>query len=861
MRTLNRKLINILGAVLAAACVVIYIFMGYTQSFDPVVLASATSFGTVIAEMDISDITLIRKNGSHIDGKIKIDRVDELENDKLRINSPAAICEDGGKIYFVKSSVVSGSTVPVYEISIADFGKKKLLPVFSMSRDEIGEALSAAAGNPEALMIYDIYFSVENGDVCFYISAGEGLTDTLFRLRRSGGGFEADRLFSGMENDVFLPVGSDVLRIIHEDGGLFLNDERFSGDVYRELYSLGENTVICYNNTKKSYNVINTRERTETLCPDIQNAMNAYGLKRQNISGIFSENGEIWLCVNKSDKYSLINTADGIMRGYLFADSTAALILKCLGLAAAGFAAAWLIALAVYGIKVSGSSVLRFAAVSVPVFCVFCTVLYFGEFVFLLLEQTLNMLDDLGEVSLRYESMGIVNEIEDFSINGKDAEETLRACYTFDVIRGVGAADADTSVTVDYFGYSEKAGNYVNWEDAVWEIYDNPPEDTFPESLLDKLQLCLSDGQRRTDSFYGSNCITVYMISPVRSPSGKITGFYLFSSISVEAQYRGIELIMIFLSYQIILCAAVMAASIASAAAYLRGLRKLRAKAADFVDKGWSSELDIQKKKRRVSNEITIISDEFDELVADVNANNAEMMNFRVMNRAYFPDAVLKLLGRKNISAVSFTEKACESIYCLIAVLPEEYSDFRAMNGLLTALSERLSEYNAFMTEVGATALQIYSESPKSINILFFLKEYDSRIKTAFDRCYLNAGGMRMGERRSFDVSFEDEARENIVVNTMLSTGAGSAVTERALEENEYEFTKIPIGMADNEMIYEIMREHISDAVCGYLREGVELYFNGKYKPSREMFIRVLKLRPKNSTARYYIALIDEAEN
>ena len=116
-----------------------------------------------------------------------------------------------------------------------------------------------------------------------------------------------------------------------------------------------------------------------------------------------------------------------------------------------------------------------------------------------------------------------------------------------------------------------------------------------------------------------------------------------------------------------------------------------------------------------------------------------------------------------------------------------------------------------------------------------------------------------MGERRSFDVSFEDEERENIVVGAMLSTGAGSAVTERALAENEYEFTKIPIGMADNEMIYEIMREHIPDAVCEHLRNGVKLYFNGEYKHSREMFIRVLKLQPKNRTARYYISLIDDA--
>ncbi len=860
---MNRTLVNIIGAVLAAAFAAIYIFMGYMQSFNPVVLVSATSSGTVIAEMDISYITLIKKNGSHIDGKIKFERIDDLENDELRINAPVAVCEDGGKIYFVKSSVTSGNSVPDYEVSIADFGRKKLLPVFSMSQEEIENALSAALGADGDITIYDVDFRVENGDVCIYIYAyeGRGLTDTMFRLCRSGGGFQAERLFSGMEGTAFLPVGGNVLWT-NREGGLFLNEERLSDDVYRDLYVLGKNTAVCFDSTKKSYNVINTKEHTETLCTDIDSAMNAYDLKRQNVSGIFSENGEIWLAVNQSDNYSLINTSSGARFEHLYADSTAILILKCLGLAAAGFAAAWLVALAVYGIKVSGSSVLRFAAVCVPVFCVFCVVLYFGEFVFLLLEQTLKMADDLEAAALQCEAMGLVDEIEDFGYNEKYADETVHACMTFDYFRSIGGADSDMSVTADYYGYSEIAGNFVNWEDIGWGIYDNPPEDNFPEELLDDLKLCLADGKRRTASSYGSNCITVYMISPIKSPSGKITGFYLLSSVSVIAQYRGIELIMILLSYQIILCAAVMAASIASAAAYLRGLGKLRAKAADFVDKGYFSEpetLKTLKNKRRVSNEITVISDEFDELVADVNANNAEMMNFRVMNRAYFPDAVLKLLGRKNISAVTFTEQACENVYCLIAVLPSEYSGFKAMNGLLSALSEKLSEYNAFMTEVSGTALGIYSESPKSINILFFLKEYDSRIKTAFDRCYLNAGGMRMGERRSFDVSFEDEERENIVVSTMLRTGAGSAVTERALAENEYEFTKIPIGMADNEMIYEIMREHIPDAVCEHLRNGVKLYFNGEYKHSREMFIRVLKLQPKNRTARYYISLIDNA--
>lgn len=855
---MNKTLVNILGAALAAVCVIIYIFTGYTHSFDPVVLTSATSFGTVIAEMDISDITLVRKNGSHISGEITIDRIEPLENGDLRINAPAAICEDGGKIYFVKSSVASGNSVTDYEVSIADFDKNRLMPVFSMSQEEIVKVLQAALGTDGDLAIYDVNFRVENGDVCIYAYESHGLTETMFKLYRSGSGFQAECLFSGMERKSFLPVGGDVLWT-NPEGGLFLNEERLSDDVYRDMYALGENTAVCYNSTEKAYKVINTKERIEMPCTAIDDAMTAFGLKRQDVSGIFRENGEIWLVANKSDEFSLINTADGSRSDRLFTDSAAVLALKCLGLAAAGFAAAWLIALVVYGIRVSGSSVLRFAAASVPVVFVFCVVLYFGEFVFLLLEQTLKMVDDLGAIASQCEAMGLVDEIEDFGYDGEYLEETVRACMTFDYLHSIGETNSDMNVTADYYGYSEKAGNFVNWEDMEWGVYDNPPEENFPKSLLDELELCLSDGKRRTDSSYGSNSITVYMISPVRSTSGKITGFYLLSSVSVVAQYRGIELIMILLSYQIILCAAVMAASIASAAAYLRGLGKLRSKAVDFVDKGYSTELNTQKKKRRVSNEITMISDEFDELVDDVKANNAEMMNFRVMNRAYFPDEVLKLLGRKNISAVSFTEKACESVYCLIAVLPREYSDFRAMNGLLTALSVRLSEYNAFMTEVGTTALQIYSESPKSINILFFLKEYDSRVKTAFDRCYLNAGGMRMGERRSFDVTFEDEARENIVVSTMLSTGAGSAVTERALEGNEYEFTKIPIGMADNEMIYDIMREHIPDAVCASLRKGVQLYFSGEYKSSREMFVKVLKLRPRDQTARYYIALIDDA--
>ena len=117
-----------------------------------------------------------------------------------------------------------------------------------------------------------------------------------------------------------------------------------------------------------------------------------------------------------------------------------------------------------------------------------------------------------------------------------------------------------------------------------------------------------------------------------------------------------------------------------------------------------------------------------------------------------------------------------------------------------------------------------------------------------------------MGERRSFDVTFEDAEREKILVGTMLNTCSGTAVTERALDENEYEFTKIPIGMADNEFIYDIIKEHFSDAVCGYLKRGVELYFDGSFTASREMFVRVLKLKADSSTARYYINQIDNDE-
>lgn len=856
---MNKKLLNILGALLGAVCIVLYITGGFIRRFNDISLAVSTSEGTVIVSSNISAISLYLKENDRLKGEIATEHIQELKNDELRTYVPISVCEDSGKIYYISSYTDPENTVPVYEVSIADFSRGKLLPVFSAVQNELIELIEAQRDGAD-VTAGSIKVRVENGEVCFFVSAlDEMYNEKLYKLKFSGGSETvADDKFPDLINsEDFILLGNTIAQLGYY-GDLIVDGKRMDG-AYKGLFPYGDGTLISCNAKENEYYIINA-DGEQQSCPDIRRTLDINGIKEKDILSFYSENGAP---VIVADGSALVNTVSGVRTEFLYADSIPVLIFKCIGLAAAGFAAVWIIGLAIFGIKVSGKSILRFAGNSVVALFVFNLVVCALGMFMLLYQQASHMVSSLEVISQQYGAMHITDGIEELNVtdeNSEDYANSVKALMILSSLEYFNQSNTDFPFSADYYSYSSKAGGYISWLDAGWEDSAALAEECIPELMLDELERSLSDGKQHTDSISTGNGVIVYMISPVKSPSGRITGFYLFSSVSPEAQYRSIKLIIMLMMYQLALTAAVIIAAIISAAAYLRGLEKLRKKASDFVDRGYSPAFGKSKRKDGVSNEITIISNEFDELVADVNANNAEMMNFRVMNRAYFSDAILKLLGKKNISAVNFTEHACENMYSLIALLPRDYCEFEKMNDLLAKLSVKLSEFNAFINETSGSVLQIYSQNAKSINILFFLKEYDTRIKTAFDKSYLNAGGLKMGERRSFDVTFEDAEREKILVGTMLNTCSGTAVTERALDENEYEFTKIPIGMADNEFIYDIIKEHFSNAVCGYLKRGVELYFDGSFTASREMFVRVLKLKADSSAARYYINQIDNNE-
>lgn len=854
---MKKRRLNIIGAIAGAVCIVLYLMFGYIRHFGCISSVMGVNGYTIVVSTNITEITISQIKGNRLEGEIRKARMIERGGSRLSINTPLGVCGDGGKFYYLNCYVEGENSVPVYEASIADFDRGKLFSVFSITQSQIVEDLKKQHSIEENISVYNISMNVEDGKICLYACVSEN--NSLYKLEYDSGEVNVTCIIppSFLDFSDLIVFENDAV-LISMFGQLFLNSEEpLLEDAYRSLYKIDNDRFIGYNIPKNAYYCVNIREKSETPCGNIQQALESKGLKSNDVLHIYDDNGDTVIVYDISEG-KLLNADNGTETSYVFADSAGVLILKCAGLAAAGFAAVWLLGFAFLGIKASGKSVLRFAAASTTVLLVINIVICGVCFIFLTYRQKSIMMNNLTVVEEQYAAMDITNGIDDFDVSSADSDKVLYAILTFYELEKYNNSDEGFNVSVDYFGYNSKADDFYWWYSALWEDYNNPASDILPKILADELDACLSDGKSRYDVISSDNGVKMYLISPVKSQSGKVTGFYLFSTVSGEAQYRSNRLILSLLSYVLILSAAVIIAAVISAAAYLHGLRKLQKKAADFVDKGYSLKLSEEKTASRpVLNEITVISNEFDALVGEVDENNAEMMNFRVMNRAYFPDAILKLLGKKNIAAVSFTERACDNIYCLMALLPGEYCEFKAMNSLLVALSGKLSEFNAFINNAGGGILQIYSQSAKSINILFYLKEYDSRIKVAFDKCYVNVGGLTMGERRSFDVSFEDAGRGKILMDSMVNTNSGTAVTQRALCENEYEFTQIPIGMVDNEFIFDIVRERSSNALCNYLKNGIEFYFNGKFVAAREMFVRVLKLRPNNPAARYYVNLID----
>lgn len=292
----------------------------------------------------------------------------------------------------------------------------------------------------------------------------------------------------------------------------------------------------------------------------------------------------------------------------------------------------------------------------------------------------------------------------------------------------------------------------------------------------------------------------------------------------------------------------------------LRGLKKLQKKSADYLSGGYIVNYRAKTKHPGCFNEIDVISEKFDALLDSVNNDFSEIDNLRRANAAYFSDVILKIFNKKTINSIKFGESASVEAYCIKALLPERYSDFDTMNHLLIALGKSLKDHNAFAANIDNTGISVYSLEPQSVNVLFFLREYDSGIVAAADKCYIDINIVNIGGSYHFNIAREDSKREEILMNTLINTKSAAVVTENVLDKLDSDFSMICVGMADNRFIYEIsdgIQRRFENSIRGYLKNGIEYYFNGDHTAAREMFVMILKRQQDNSVARYYINLLD----
>ena len=879
---MNRKLLIILSAVLSVALAAAHFFFGYRYRFDEICLAAKTDTGIFIANDDEKNIDIFKMNGTRIDRAdscISYKKIFESADGELGYNHPLDIVENNGKFYLLNMKKFFSDRSPEYEICLLDFNGRRSDVVFSFSDKELDSKvrnflMGEKIANPESsYFVCGETFGIDDDGIILYFAEQpkeyRGI-NTIFKCKLIGGEIGGAEPFSEYctdQSSSILIVGDKVLQ---PDSGYHLmiggeSAAAFSGERYSALLKLDENTAIGKSIDSGEIFLIDIANETQTAYPDIHELTESGILSLSDISDLYSFGDRTVAVCSDGERSFLFDTVSGKRVNSICTENAAELILHSVIAIVVTTAAVWLTGILIRTLRTRGRVSVKFAAVVIPVM-LGCDIAAYA-----VIGPGMNVIEDyilknsLKAVSTQYRSLALTDGIGDFSYEGEYRDkvgrfigilvdsEHLKATYWTE--------DSGISADINFLGHIRGGDLFVLASDIIEGNYDVDIVSLLPSKTAEKITRAV---ESRSDIFcriYDDDLERVFLISPTYfSEDGSVNGVFLYSVSAAEVRYNTQRLSSRVIIYLLILSAVIVLLFTLSAIFPLRGLKKLQKKSADYLSGGYTPGFKAKSKRSGCANEIDVISEKFDELLDSVYGDFIEIDNLRRANAAYFSDVILKIFNKKTINSIKFGESASVEAYCIKALLPEGYSDFDKMNRLLAALGKSLEEHGAFAANVDNTGLSIYSLEPQSVNILFFLREYDGGITASADKCYIEISTVNIGGSYHFNIRREDSRREKIITDTLINTKASAVVTESVLNTRSSDLSIICIGMADNQFIYEIsdgVQTRFANSIRDHLKSGIELYFNGDHTAAREMFVMILKLQQDNSVARYYINLLD----
>lgn len=866
-----------ISIVLGLALIAAHLLLVCRARLGSVCTVKQTSFGSVLAEDGGNKIRIFKMNRDKFncaDDHISYSKIFEDENAELGYNFPLGIEECNGKAYLLNVRRFFSEKEPVYEISQLDFGRKKTRLVFSFTESEISKKLNAFLDSGDKrYSLYNSTFSVNgNNTVSLY--------------------FAEELLENSVENIIYR---CDI------NGGRVLNTERFAefpDNDHNTVAILGDSAAQIDLNYRLTVNGKPIADERYIIFdrPDgfdegyiIAKSLEDGGFYKVSLEDgsaeLFFKNGESipdagdineFYYNGSKDRGQLVAVGYDGESGFLYDISSARrvdsirtesaweILLHSLLILIASTAAVWLVGGFIYLLSTAGRVSVKFALMIVPVMllCDFIaySLLSFGVRA---IEEHI-FKNSLETVSAQYNSLRLTDGIDGFG-GDREAEENvfLNILVNSEYLRSVcWTEDKAVSADVNYIGYVKGSGVFAYASDIINGNYDVDTVSMLPSKTAKMIRSAIESKSDIYGTVYDGELERVILFSPTFfAEDGSVNGVFLFSVSSAEVRYSTDKLLKRLMNYKLVLSLIISLLFTLSAVFPFRGLKTLQKKSADYLSGIYIPKLADVKKRGGCVNEIDVISDKFDELLNSVYNDFNELDNLRKANAAYFSDAILKIFNKKTVNSLKFGESASVNAYCVKAILPEgKYSDFDEMNKLLNALAKSLKENDAFAADVDNTSLCVYSAGSGALNVLFFLRGYDSGIRAAADRCYIDISIVNIGGSMRLHIVREDEQRGEILMNTLESTGASTAITQAAAS-GRGEFSAICVGMVDNEFIYEVCdnsgtpesSERFANSIRDNLRIGIERYFNGDTAAAREMFVTILKTQQSNSVARYYI--------
>lgn len=878
---MNKRPLVIISIILSVVFAAAHLFFFARFKLNIISLIGETDAGCVLLNDDDSELTFLRMSDTDMkraDGRVCVRKFFEDSDGGYGYNRPLNIVSDGGKIYLLNMREYFSDTPSEYEVCLLDFGRGKSEKIFTFSDEKLqNDVLECLleGGDIVGVEYYIEYldFDVDDEGITLFFEVDEStgfesLGTAVYSGKIIGGKLSAVERFCDMSGLSMLSawITENGIAEINRENNLMFNGKilsAISDTRFYDILSYNDKKLLCKGLDKELY-LVDTEEKTASSLNSLSDSIKSAGLDIADLYGTYKIGDNTAAVFTDGEQSRLFSPESGVYDA-VYVESVPVTVIHSLIAAVIAWAAVWLIGLLIAALRTKGKICAKFAAAALPVMlgCVLPAYVFVDLGIAAVEADVLNK--SLRAISQQLRALGLTDGIGDFDPNGEYAERigeygvTLSNVAYLNIVYRSEVVGSRTGVR--FFGYIRDRGIFSDISDISAGKNDLDAPAFLPTKTAEKIRRAADSRSEIYCTFFEDGFEYFALVSPSYfGGDGSVNGVFVYTVSPAEATYNSAKLLRRLTVYMLILGGVIAVIFTLSAFVSLRGLKKLRRKSADYLAGEYSPSF--EPKTGGTSDEIDVISGKFDELLSSVSREFGELDDLRRANSAYFSDAILKIFGKKSISTVRPGESARAEAYCVTALLPEKYESFDDMNSLLRALGGRLREYGAFVPYIGGLSFTVYSLEAEAMNILFFLREYDGSIIAAADKCFIDISFITAGGSARCRVTREDAAREEILMNTLINTRSTCAVTESAANSRGGELPRICVGMVDGEFIYDISDggRRFDNSMRGELRRGIELYFGGDRTAAREKFVMILKRQQGDPVARYYIGLIDNAE-